>query len=85
LGYVQKKEGHTFNRAKMHTLHLLEIRASKSELVMNLNVPCKLKNGMLDLLTLDKENMSQFEFPSHARNTPPWVNRIATTEKKENG
>jgi hypothetical protein len=46
----------------MHTLHLLEIRASKSELVMNLNVPCKLKKGMLDLVTLDKEKMSQVNF-----------------------
>lgn len=55
LGYVQEKERHNFSRAKMHTLHLLENRASKIEFVMNLNVPCKLKNGMLDLLTLDKD------------------------------
>jgi len=65
----------------MHTLHLLEIRASKSELVMNLNVPCKFKKWHVGLPNIRQGKYVPSQFPSHARNTPPWVNMIATIEK----
>ncbi len=68
----------------MHALHLLENRDSKNELVMNPNVPCKLKNGMLYLLTLDKENMSQVNF-HHMQETHHHGLIRLQQQKKENG
>jgi hypothetical protein len=41
----------------------------------------QIKKWHVGLTNIEQGKYVPSQFPSHARNTPPWVNKIATIEK----
>jgi hypothetical protein len=57
LDYVQERERHTFEWARMYTIEFLEV-GTKNKRILDLIVPHRHRNNMLNLHTTNKENMA---------------------------
>ncbi len=57
LGYVQERERHTFEWARTYTIEFLEV-GTKNKRILDLNVPHRHQNNMLNLHATNKENMA---------------------------
>jgi hypothetical protein len=56
MGYVQERERHTFDWVRMYTIEFVEVGTMKKP-IMDLIMPQRHQNNMLDLHATNKENM----------------------------
>ncbi len=76
-----KKESHTINWTKTHTIKFLEVGTQKTTTIINLNVLQKWQNGMLDQQAMDKENLPHVH-ELKTKRKPPQINWIPIASRK---